>query len=844
MKKKLLATLLTLIMVLSTIPVWAGEGDTTVYVSVSKYGEIVNSKDNTAMAYLPVTLNGESAYNLDDVFLATHEEYFSDGAEGYSSANGDWGLYIEKLWGDESGNFGYQVNGGAESVSGLDFMVENGDFIDVCIYENLYPDTEGYAKFDKQSETFRIDEEIELTLSYVSGYDENWNSVFSPCEGATILINGEETDILTDENGKAVINVENTGSYVISAAKSKLAGEREVAAITAPVCVLTVKEPKITEITHGIAKEYNNSDLSADKGNLPWIIADMAVYESLFPESENILTDEKKSEALSVIAEFATETEKPGDIAKSILALRALGFDARNIYTKSFEKVDIVSRLTDMIDNGDSKVTNIYTLPYVIIALNSGEGYASEEQMNYLLNAAVESKDLWQSTEDGTDALTPMILALAPYYNTDEEIKSIVDETVEILKAEQREDGLIDGPEGYEPASTALAICALSSIGIDAKEVENGGENLVDGLMSTVNENLNAFPNAFATEQGFRAVLAYQLLLQNEGKIYNFKDYPMNEANIPGINYAPVIFKVNPSSAVVTISGFDEFSTNCFDLDEGSYSYIASARGYSDSEGEFEIKSEDAENKAAKIIEISLERIVYSGGGGGGGISKPAAPEKDEETVKEEDTSEEKENTETESEETKVLTGETFADVSENDWYYSSVKYAYENNLFAGTDKGFEPNVPMSRAMLVTVLHRLAAPSEAASETLFEDIENDTWYSEGVKWASSNGIITGITNTSFAPNSNITREQLAVIIYRYANFMGYDTEVKNINLDNFSDRDEISAFATNAIKYAISKGIMNGKGNNVIAPLEGATRAEVATMIMRFAEIGDTQNEE
>lgn len=838
MKKKFLAILLTLLMVISLIPVSAGAtGDITVYLSVSRYGELVETKDGALFSYLPVNLSGKSEYNLDDVFFEAHNLYFEDGAGGYASSEGEWGLSIDKLWGDTSYNFGYQVNGGEESVSGLGHIVENGDFIDACIYQNLYPDTEGYSKFDIQKISVYPEDSFELTLTYASGYDDNWNTVFSPCENASIIINGIETSFITDASGKVSLFFDELGEYVISAKKTKFVKDETVPQITAPVCVVTVENRPEIQVLHNIASQYSNSNISEDKSNLPWIIADMAIYEELFPDSESCLSEEKKQEAVSEIIAFASEATKPGDLAKSIIALRALGYDAKKIYTKQFEKKDIVQKLLNLVDQKSEGVTNIYTLPYVSIALSQADNYASEEQLGWLVNSLIEQKSVWQSTENGTDAMTPIILSLAPYYNTDEEIKNIIDTSIEILKGEQRDDGLIDGFEGYEPASTGLAICALSAVGVESETVIKNDNSLIFGLLSTSDENLTGFSNVFATEQGFRGLLAWRLLVENKGKsMYDFKAYPMNGANVSGAENCPVIFNVTPDAATVNISGKVAILKNCFDLTEGTYTYTVTASGYESSEGTVTVSSEDVALRNAKKIDVTLTK-EYSGGGAGG--SGTRVPEKDEEEEEEETEKNEKTDLETEIESEKsVFTEKTFSDVSKDDWYYSSVKYVYENNLFKGTEKGFEPDAVMSRAMLVTVLHRLKSPEKVQEENKFSDVEENMWYTESIKWAAENKIVNGVSDTEFNPDEKITREQLALILYRYATLCGYDTTIgENVNISSYTDLDKISDYAVDAIKYSVEKGILNGKGNSILAPDDGASRAEVATILMRFSGV-------
>lgn len=831
MNKKILSMVLAIIMIVSGVPACADAGDITVFLSLSQYGHIVKDKNNESMAYVEVQLSGKSTYNLDDVFLEAHNRYFKDGTAGYSSSESEWGFGIDKLWGDTSCNFGYQVNGGTKEVSGLGHTVENEDYIDAFIYKNLYPDTEGYAMFDKCVAEAYTENKLELTLNYFSGYDENWNNIISPCEGATITVNGQETEFITDENGKAVITLENTGKNIISATKKKIINAEEVPAITAPICVVNTKVNPAIQIIHNIANQYTQIDFSQENVNLPWIVADMMVYEKLFPQSQNHLNEDQKQDALFLFTSSANGAEKPGDLAKYILALRSLGYDASNVYNTNFEQTDIVKKLTDLVDLEDAGVANIYTTPYVLIALSQSVGYATDEQKDWLINTILDNKSMWQNTESGTDALTPMLLALAPYAETNDSIDAVLNETVQILKSEQREDGLIDGFEGYEPASTGLAICALSSMGIDSGTIKNGEKSLICGLLSSANEDLSGFSNAFATEQAFRGLLAWRMLAENRNRImYDFSDYAMNGINVSGIEYCPVIFDTTPENAKVTIEGKEMFSDNCFDLDKGKYTYSVSAEGYKEQTGEFEISDNEAMQHVLKRISISLSK-QYSGGGSMSNIYNND-PE-DNETK----TDEESNNAESRAEKTE-FSETVFSDVKSDDWYYPAVQYVCDRDLFKGTVKGFEPNLPMTRAMLVTVLHRLAKEVPPSANNLFSDVPENAWYSQSVSWAAENKIINGVSNYSFDPDNIVTREQLAVILYRYAKHMGYDINLQsNLTVSSYNDNQKISDYAIDAISYVIAIGVMNGKTQNAICPDEGATRAEVATMLMRFNEV-------
>ncbi|MBE7036668.1 MAG: hypothetical protein E7403_05190, partial [Ruminococcaceae bacterium] len=519
--------------------------------------------------------------------------------------------------------------------------------------------------------------------------------------------------------------------------------------------------------------------------------------------------------------------ETPGDLSKGILALRALGYDARSIYTEQYEHFDLVSKLTALVDSEDGAVTNIYTLPYVILALSQADSYATEEQIGKLVEAAVISAADWQVVEYGTDAMTPMILALSPYYEATDGVKNVVDDAIEIVQREQRPDGLIDGFEGYESASTGLAICAFSAMNVDAATIQKSENSLIDGLLSTANGDLTGFPNAFATEQGFRGLLAWQLLLKNGERMYDFSACAMAEANASGLTDCPVIFTTAPSGGVVKIEGIEPVSKNCYDLAEGVYSYSVSAAGYITQMGQLNISAEDAEKHIVKRINISLDRPYVSGGGGTssdkGIIIAPEEKEEDNQSAQQEEAP-------------SIFTENTFSDVRSGTWYYDAVKYVYEKNLLQGTDYGFEPNATMTRGMLVTVLYRLASPEENHQEGSFADVPSGSWFSDSVSWAASNNLISGVSETEFAPNTAITREQLAVILYRYAAFCGFDVKTVKGSFD-FQDAGNISEYAREAMKYAVDTGIINGVEGNLLAPTKTATRAEVSTMIMRFAEV-------
>lgn len=176
-----------------------------------------------------------------------------------------------------------------------------------------------------------------------------------------------------------------------------------------------------------------------------------------------------------------------------------------------------------------------------------------------------------------------------------------------------------------------------------------------------------------------------------------------------------------------------------------------------------------------------------------------------------------------------------FSDVP-NHWAYEEIKYVYENSIMQGTAEAtFAPDENMTRAMLVTVLYRMENPDITDAENKFADVPDGEWYTEAVVWAETNGIVTGVSETEFAPNENVTREQMATILYRYAKTKGYTLDTAT-DLSVFTDINEISRFAIDAIRWANKTELVNGTSETMLSPKATATRAQVAAILMRFCE--------
>ena len=732
--------------------------------------------------------------------------------------------------------------------------------------------------------------------------------------------------------------------------------------LTSPTYTVTLNvQPETVLVMHNIAAKYAASGVAQDL-NSYWLAADMMAYEKTFPKTANQLGAEHKQAMVELAVKTMETSTKPNDLAKSIIALTAMGYDATKITTDSGAALDGVARLTAMVnDKKNTDVTNIYTLPYVMIALQQfGNTYQAE--LDKLTKSALDQKLenggwSWGANFDA-DATNPVILALAPYVETNPNVKDAMDKAVTAMAAYQKENGSVGNG-----ASTGLAIAAVSALGMDPAAFVNAtsGKSLVDGLLVnalTSEDGFDSNENSFGTEQGFRGLIA--LANAKEGQPYRLYDFS-GQTLVPAVatfwaKNAAVSVKTIPSDAAVVVkSGETEVAVNAahnaYDLAAGEYRYTVSRSGYQTKTGSFTITEAEAASHAQKTIHVSL---VSSGSGSGSSDTKnytvtvrvmvPPADQSKRYTYKHDSRSYtnlltttgkvtvtagssvrdafvtaldrdkigyteqsngyfptiggwsefergEKsgwmylvngsmpsvaaqdyeltgnatvvwfytddysndygsESWDDDSSSSGTTTAPTtpttpanpvpdkamsFTDVKSNDWYYSSVRYAYDNGLFSGVSHdSFGPGDSMDRSMLATVLYSLDG-KPAAGKSGFADVADGAWYADAVAWAAEHGIVSGVSGGAFAPGGTITREQLAVMLYRYAQYKGYDVS-KTADLSGYADQDKLSDWAARAVQWACGSGLMNGRSAAQLAPEGTLTRAEAATMLKAFCE--------
>ena len=186
--------------------------------------------------------------------------------------------------------------------------------------------------------------------------------------------------------------------------------------------------------------------------------------------------------------------------------------------------------------------------------------------------------------------------------------------------------------------------------------------------------------------------------------------------------------------------------------------------------------------------------------------------------------------------ETEAPVDEPFVDVAEGDWFYDAVVYAYQNELMDGVGGNrFAPNSETTRAQLVTILYRLEGQPAVSGDLPFTDVETGTWYTDAILWAAQNNIVNGVSDTEFAPGDDLTRQQLVTILYRYAEAKGYDVSA-SADLSGYPDADQVQDYAQPAMAWAVAENIIQGMEDGTLKPAGNASRAQIATILMRFCE--------
>ena len=695
---------------------------------------------------------------------------------------------------------------------------------------------------------------------------------------------------------------------------------------------LTVEQsavpPEVDDLLAGIAAGYTDTDDDSK------IIIDMAAYRNYNPQTQYFTTDDAKQGYV----DFAIDILEQDGVSAvtysmAIIGLQSIGIDPQQLYTADDAAVISAVAGLNRSDHSDSA----WTAPYILAAYHQGD-YGTEQYEQALISEVLadqQENGSWEEYGDSIQTTSNMIVGLS-LYRESAGVGEALEKAVEYLSSRQGEDGTFDAyGYGADADTCAMVVTALAAMGIDPDTDERfvkNGNSALDGLLTfALSDNSgfgyqdNTTRNDYATEDGFRALIAASQVMET-GEAYNIYDFSANAGSlVPG--YASGAGETDPDPAppagdetiqvtfTLRADGEDWISGKAVTAAEGatafavfesaiagtgitwtgSSGYISSITkdgvtlgefdggansgwmyrvngtapqvgmdSYTVSDGDTVLvyftedwTSEPDAGGAGPKPEETAPQVEANGDGsytvtlppeagqtavtlphvGEGQVVVIVRPDGGREVVK---------KSLVENGTAYVLLEESctveiadssrsFADVTPNAWYAGAVDFAVSHQLFTGTtDTTFEPETTLSRAMLTAVLYQLEGAPEAGEST-FPDVAADSWYADAAAWAQENGLMAG-TERGFEPDSPVTREQIAVILYQYARLAGLDTGPRG-DVDAFTDGASVSPWAEEAVSWALGSGLLAGSGDGTLTPGGQATRGEAAAMLRQLVAL-------
>lgn len=899
MKKRILSLSLVFALLLGFLPMSAyaeepASTDTAITVtsSVQKDGAFMKLPTE-----LSVTADLSETYGLTtdetvteptvlDALVALHIAYYGDDFTAETASNYLSGsCWISLAFGLYNG-FTFAVNdaspndgvvsswGSYTGYTADEAIISEGDVVNFYFYGENSSYADYLGLFDKDSVNVETEESFSVTLSgysYMSaGCSPDLERLITPIADATLGTIDEDgsftsLSITTDENGEASLSFDTAGTYLLSATGSVVTetydwSSEAMVEVTAPL-FLPIMEVTVVDLSYaGILATME----AAYSQTLTIAWENVGLKDIDFSE------EEIDSAIASAITYFTAETINVSNVMKSIFTLTALEYDPSYITLADGTKLNAYDIL-----NENASANSIYLAPYVLLALGDNATAAQKtSHIDFLCGEIVkDSNYTW-----GVDGAAIAIAALAPYYE-EEAVKTAVDTALSLMEAK-----LAAGASAMNANTDAILILAYTMLGKDPSvAVYSDGVDIVTDMLnaklsdgSGFGYTTNTTLNASATKQGMlalQALKAYELD-SNSVNPFDLSDTAVNALDLSAtddstggstggagsggstsvpdadsvtvkiygvaddVEIGTAIYTTN--SAVFTLWANETVEISSGDtawdavksaLEEENLAYINADGSYISSlnslaeldrgsnsgwqymvNGDYpdvgmnSMSLDDGDVIIAHYTddyskESDYEESTGSSGSSGGGSSI---------TTDEEDTENTTETT---------ITISDFTDINDDDWFAESVTFVLDAGLFNGTsDSDFSPNSPMTRNMFFTVLHRLSA------DTDFSD--SDTWYGDGLAWAMEMGITDGTDM-----DGSLSRQQLATMLYRYAG----SPEVEG-SLESFGDSDAVADWAEMAMIWAVEMGIITGKTETSLASSDIATRAEVATMLMRFVE--------
>lgn len=735
----------------------------------------------------------------------------------------------------------------------------------------------------------------------------------SLAQGVTVTYSVTDTHLTVGTGGDTLILAKGNDTVATISVSVQLRLANAFGSYHKTVQVILPVTPKNrSDLMDTIAKGYTETKDS-------WAAMDMAVYSTLGGKTA-ALTDSAKQNVLNLLIKDANNQKSDlSDHSRIEIVLRSLGIDSTQLYSVNSSTPTNNAKI---LSAADYSRTNSFTAPYILLANLQGNVNLTAAQINTLIgtlktnmgSALFESE--WNGvTYSSPDTAGAALAALAKYYDTNADAKTVVDAVLNALPGAMNEAGSFGSAN-----SDAMVIMGLLAMGKDPANLTSAsGVNVVDGLLSYVNTDTNQFQfdgadNALATEQAFRALVA---LAKFDGRTpYNIYDFHTTavvpgRATGEGESSKPVDPPAENNDITVTVAitadnGTVWLPAKSVTVKDGSTVYHAfvaalegtgitqegAANGYVRSitkdgrtlaeftlgknsgwlyqvngtlpnvsltqkalaagdaitfyytadwttdPGAGSMGASEADRKAAAAVSSLIDGIGTVSKDSGSKINAARAAYENLTDTQKALVSNYHVLVAAETAFAKLTDAPLpFVDVDKSEWYYTAVQYAYENGLFSGTSATtFAPEDTLSRSMVVSVLYRLSGSPSVTDSRSFSDVSTGLWYTDAVNWAAGTSVIDGVGDNRFAPEGDITREQLATILYRYAKNM-HLTDANDAELSRFKDADTVSDWAAEAMVWAVANGLISGTSDTTLSPKDTATRAQFAQIMYQFSAL-------